>query len=112
MTTAENTSKKVININSQYRIVSGSHAWVIEENEGGIWVMRHNYTSLESLLRNFVDLLARTSEGKGVLKLYEEMNELMIKVMTQQKELLLELADSSLHPVIRESNSKLTNGGT
>ena len=96
-----------ININDTYRITTTSTAWILEKKINGDWEMFKNFMSLESLLKHTTDLLTRTSKDKDILKKYKEMNDLMINVMTKNKDLLLEMADDSLHPVIRSSNTNL-----
>tara|TARA_B110000211_G_C13888370_1_gene468373 strand:+ start:474 stop:767 length:294 start_codon:yes stop_codon:yes gene_type:complete len=70
-----------IKINSNTRITANEYAWIVEErmehpetgNMG--WVERKNYTSLESLMRNYVELLVR-QKVKGSKSLITEMNKI------------------------------------
>ena len=70
-----------IKINSNTRITANEYAWLVEEkmphpetgNMG--WVERKNYTSLESLMRNYVELLVR-QKVKGSKSLITEMNKI------------------------------------
>lgn len=70
-----------IKINSNTRITANEYAWIVEEkmphpetgNMG--WVERKNYTSLESLMRNYVELLVR-QKVKGSKSLIVEMNKI------------------------------------
>ena len=88
-----------IKINSNTRITANEYAWLVEEkmphpetgNMG--WVERKNYTSLESLMRNYVELLVR-QKVKGSKSLITEMNKIndaFLNAVEKQKAMLIKL---------------------
>ena len=88
-----------IKINSNTRITANEYAWIVEEkmphpetgNMG--WVERKNYTSLESLMRNYVELLVR-QKVKGSKSLITEMNKIndaFLNAVEKQKAMLIKL---------------------
>ena len=91
--------KMYIKINSNTRITANEYAWIVEEkmphpetgNMG--WVERKNYTSLESLMRNYVELLVR-QKVKGSKSLITEMNKIndaFLNAVEKQKSTIIKL---------------------
>ena len=70
-----------VKINSNTRITANRYAWVVEEKmphpeTGNVgWQETKNYTSLESLMKNYVELLVR-QKVKGSKSLITEMNKI------------------------------------
>ena len=88
-----------VKINSNTRITANRYAWVVEEKmphpeTGNVgWQETKNYTSLESLMKNYVELLVR-QKVKGSKSLITEMNKIndaFLKAIEKQKAMLIKL---------------------
>ena len=88
-----------IKINSNTRITANRYAWVIEERmpdpeTGNVgWQETKNYTSLESLMKNYVELLVR-QKVKGSKSLITEMNKIndsFLNAVEKQKATIMKL---------------------
>ena len=88
-----------IKINSNTRITANRYAWVIEERmpdpeTGNVgWQETKNYTSLESLMKNYVELLVR-QKVKGSKSLITEMNKIndsFLNAVEKQKATIIKL---------------------
>ena len=91
--------KMYVKINSNTRITANRYAWVIEERmpdpeTGNIgWQETKNYNSLESLMKNYVELLVR-QKVKGSKSLVTEMNKIndaFLNAVEKQKATLVNL---------------------
>tara|TARA_B110000858_G_C17772189_1_gene460224 strand:+ start:1082 stop:1384 length:303 start_codon:yes stop_codon:yes gene_type:complete len=90
-----------IDINSNTRITTNRYAWVVEEllpdveTEELVWTETKNYTSLESLMKNFVELLVRQNVkgSKGLVKEIGKINDAFVKALSKQKSLIVKLGD-------------------
>ena len=101
---------EAIKITKDYRIVKTRHAWVVEKKgDDKSWDVDKTYISLESLLHNFADHLARHEKSTNILKSFEKANNLMREVIAKNSELILSLCNNTSHPVVRASNTKLLN---
>ncbi len=88
-----------IKINSNNRITANEYAWIVEErmehpetgNMG--WVERKNYTSLESLMRNYVELLVRqkVKGSKSLVAEITKINDSFLNALENQKAMLIKL---------------------
>ena len=88
-----------IKINSNTRITANRYAWVIEERmpdpeTGNVgWQETKNYNSLESLMKNYVELLVR-QKVKGRKSLITEMNKIndsFLNAVEKQKATIIKL---------------------
>ena len=88
-----------VKINSNTRITANRYAWVVEEKmphpeTGNVgWQETKNYNSLESLMKNYVELLVR-QKVKGSKSLITEMNKIndaFLKAIEKQKAMLIKL---------------------
>ena len=100
---------ETIKITKDYRIVKTRHAWVVEKKADKLWEVDKTYISLESLLHNFADHLARHEKSANILKSFEKANNVMREVIAKNSELILSLCNNTSHPVVRASNTKLLN---
>ena len=101
---------ETIKITKDYRIVKTRHAWCVEKKgQDKGWEVEKTYISLESLLHNFADHLARHEKSANILKSFEKANNVMREVINKNSELILSLCNNSSHPVVRGSNTKLLN---
>ena len=91
--------KMYIKINSNTRITANRYAWIVEEKmphpeTGNVgWQETKNYTSLESLMKNYVELLVR-QKVKGSKSLIVEMNKIndaFLKAVEKQKSTIIKL---------------------
>ena len=91
-----------IDINSNTRITTNRYAWVVEEllpdleNEKLVWTETKNYTSLESLMKNYVELLVRQNVkgSKGLVKEIGKINNAFVEALSKQKSLIKDLGDA------------------
>ncbi len=91
-----------IDINSNTRITANRYAWVVEEllpdleDEKLVWTETKNYTSLESLMKNYVELLVRQNVkgSKGIVKEIGKINDAFVEALSKQKSLIKELGDA------------------
>ena len=88
-----------IKINSNTRITANRYAWVVEEKmphpeTGNVgWQETKNYISLESLMKNYVELLVR-QKVKGSKSLITEMNKInnsFLNAVEKQKATIIKL---------------------
>ncbi len=88
-----------VKINSNTRITANRYAWVVEEKmphpeTGNVgWQETKNYTSLESLMKNYVELLVR-QKVKGSKSLITEMNKIndsFLNSVEKQKATIIKL---------------------
>jgi hypothetical protein len=88
-----------IKINSNTRITANRYAWIVEEKmphpeTGNVgWQETKNYTSLASLMKNYVELLVR-QKVKGSKSLNVEMNKIndaFLKAVEKQKSTIIKL---------------------
>jgi len=90
-----------IDINSNTRITANRYAWVVEEllpdleDEKLVWTQTKNYTSLESLMKNYVELLVRKNVkgSKGIVKEIGKINDAFVEALSKQKSLIKDLGD-------------------
>ena len=91
-----------VKINSNTRITANRYAWVVEEKmphpeTGNVgWQETKNYTSLESLMKNYVELLVR-QKVKGSKSLITEMNKIndsFLNAVEKQKATIMKLEKS------------------
>lgn len=88
-----------VKINSNTRITANRYAWVIEErmpdpDTGNVgWQETKNYNSLESLMKNYVELLVRqkVKGSKGLLTEINKINDAFIKAVEKQKSTIIKL---------------------
>ncbi len=91
-----------IDINSNTRITTNRYAWVVEEllpdleDEKLVWTETKNYTSLESLMKNYVELLVRQNVkgSKGIVKEIGKINDAFVEALSKQKSLIKDLGDA------------------
>lgn len=81
-----------INLNSNQRVTTTKTAWVVEKkNAKGKWEWSQNYTSLESLLKNYLDRLVLNSRSDDLETAVKKCNDILLNALKQQKELLAEM---------------------
>ena len=88
-----------VKINSNTRITANRYAWVIEERmpdpeTGNVgWQETKNYNSLESLMKNYVELLVRQKVigSKSLITEMNKINDSFLKAIEKQKAMLIKL---------------------
>lgn len=81
-----------INLTSNTRVTTTKTAWVIEKKkDNGKWEWIKNYTTLKSLLRNYLDHLVRNSRSDDLESTVKKCNDILLNAMKSQKELLAEM---------------------
>ena len=81
-----------VKINSNTRITANRYAWVVEEKmphpeTGNVgWQETKNYNSLESLMKNYVELLVRqkVKGSKGLITEMNKINDAFLKAIEKQ----------------------------
>ena len=88
-----------IKINSNTRITANEYAWEVEERmenpDTGVvgWFTTRNYTSLESLMRNYVEILVRrkVKGSKSLVAEITKINDSLLNALEKQKAMLVKL---------------------
>ena len=82
----------------KYNIIYADPAWSFgdrlrssKKKDNGKWEWIKNYTTLESLLRNYLDHLVRNSRSDDLESTVKKCNDILLNAMKSQKELLAEM---------------------
>ena len=92
--------KVAIQLNDKWRISSTYHAWIIEEKMSTKWYQRRNYSSLQSLLRDFLETFAREEKGLITANKVQAINNALLTAVETQKHLIQDLSDDKRKPIV------------
>ena len=100
-----------INLTSNTRVTTTKTAWVIEKKKpNGTWEWTKNYTSLESLLKNYLDHLVINSRSDDLETAVKKCNDILLNAMKSHKELLTEMITTATPITKNQSSNNNKNG--
>lgn len=104
------TKKKVaIQIDNKFRISSTRYAWIIEEQVKNKWYERRNYSSLQSLLKDFLEYFTREDKGQCTASKIKAVNNALLTAVECQRHLIEDLADEMKRPLVNTKHKSNNN---
>lgn len=101
--------KVAIQLDDKWRISSTYHAWIIEEKMSSKWYQRRNYSSLQGLLKDFLETFIREEKGLVTSNKIQSINNALLTAVECQKHLIKDLADDKKRPIVNKQQKATNN---